>query len=119
MAVTTTNLGIVTAYGYAKSKGFSGTETEYAQLLNDYATVARMAQNMPDLFAPEYSASGTYSVGDFCLHEGLLSVCNTNISTHEAWTSAHWDEISVTEAISSIELTCTEVSDGNIVISFG
>jgi len=119
MAVTTTNLGIVTAYGYAKLKGYVGTEAAFAQDLFKYTKVARMAQNMPDLFAPEYSTSATYSRGDFCMFQELLYVCNTDISTPESWNSAHWDEISVTDAIGSLELTCTEVSDGNIVISFG
>ena len=34
-----TNLGIATAYGYAKSKGYTGTEDEFAQLMKNYADV--------------------------------------------------------------------------------
>ena len=37
------NLGGVTAYAYAKSKGYTGTEEEFAQLMADYATVGETA----------------------------------------------------------------------------
>lgn len=40
---TQTNLGIATAYGYAKSKGYTGTEEEFAILMASYATVAQQA----------------------------------------------------------------------------
>ena len=35
------DLGIVSAYGYAKSKGYTGTEQEFAQLMANYATVGQ------------------------------------------------------------------------------
>lgn len=38
-----TNLGIATAYGYAKSKGYTGTEEQFALLMASYATVAQDA----------------------------------------------------------------------------
>ena len=37
------NLGHATAYGYAKSKGYSGTEDEFAELMADYASVGQSA----------------------------------------------------------------------------
>lgn len=37
------DLGVATAYGYAKSKGYTGTEDEFAQLMASYATVAQQA----------------------------------------------------------------------------
>lgn len=37
------NLGHATAYGYARSKGYSGTEEEYAQLMANYGTVGQTA----------------------------------------------------------------------------
>lgn len=43
MAVPT-NLGIATAYGYAKSKGYTGTEEEFAILMADYASVGQEAK---------------------------------------------------------------------------
>lgn len=37
------NLGHATAYGYAKSKGYTGTEEEFAELMADYASVGEAA----------------------------------------------------------------------------
>lgn len=37
------NLGGVTAYAYARSKGYTGTEEEFAQLMANYATVGETA----------------------------------------------------------------------------
>ena len=37
------NLGHATAYGYAKSKGYTGTEEEFAQLMANYAVIGQTA----------------------------------------------------------------------------
>ena len=39
------NLGHATAYGYAKSKGYTGTEEEFGVLMASYASVAQDASN--------------------------------------------------------------------------
>lgn len=39
----TKDLGVVTAYGYAVTKGYTGTEEEFAELMASYATVAEEA----------------------------------------------------------------------------
>lgn len=43
MSVVVKDLGIATAYGYAVSKGFTGTEQEFAQLMASYGSVAQQA----------------------------------------------------------------------------
>ena len=43
MSTITKDLGVVTAYGYAISKGYTGTEEEFAELMASYATVAEQA----------------------------------------------------------------------------
>ena len=43
MSTITKDLGVVTAYGYAVSKGYTGTEEEFAELMASYATVAEEA----------------------------------------------------------------------------
>ena len=43
----------------------------------------------------EYSSSSTYAVGDYCIHDNVLYRCTTEISTAEAWTSAHWTATNV------------------------
>ena len=43
--------------------------------------------------ASAYDATAAYSVGDYCLRNGLLYKCNTAIgSGGEAWNSAHWTQ---------------------------
>lgn len=44
MSVITKDLGIASAYGYAKSKGYTGTEEEFAELMASYADVAQQAE---------------------------------------------------------------------------
>lgn len=51
MEKQTKNLGHVTAYGYAKSQGYEGTEAEYAELMASYATVAERAEAAADAAA--------------------------------------------------------------------
>ena len=52
------NLGHATAYGYAKSKGYSGTEEEFAELMADYASVGQSAaQSAEQAAASATSAS--------------------------------------------------------------
>lgn len=48
MAVTRKDLGIATAYGYAKSKGYTGTEEEFALLMKSYTDVAEEAREAAD-----------------------------------------------------------------------
>ena len=43
MSTITKDLGVVTAYGYALTKGYTGTEEEFAELMASYATVAEQA----------------------------------------------------------------------------
>jgi hypothetical protein len=53
-------------------------------------------------FAAEYSNSSAYAVGAFCTHAGILYQCNTAIgSGGEAWTAAHWTQISAAAAINA------------------
>ena len=53
-------------------------------------------------FADAYSSSATYAVGDYCTQYGGLYVCNTEISTPEAWTAAHWTATTVMAAIAAM-----------------
>ena len=42
-----------------------------------------------------YDATMTYAIGDYCVHDNKLYICNTAIETAEVWTAAHWTEIKV------------------------
>lgn len=119
MGVVTTNLGVVTAYGYAKQKGYAGTESEFAQLLADYADIAELTQNLPDIVADEYSTSATYAVGDYVLYNGKLYVCASAVTTAGAWNANNWTEISIADALNSCVTASDPDSDGNIVLTIG
>ena len=56
MSTIRKDIGIATAYGYAKSKGYTGTEEEFAQLMADYASVGQGAATSAQ--AAAQSASG-------------------------------------------------------------
>lgn len=44
MAVVTTNLGVVTAYGDAVEGGYTGTKEQWQALMADYGTIGTQAQ---------------------------------------------------------------------------
>jgi len=72
----------------ALTGGGGGGSTDLTNVLND--------------FADAYSASSTYAVGDYCIHNQILYKCNTAISTAEAWTAGHWTAVNVGDEISSL-----------------
>ena len=53
------NLGTVTAYGYAKDKGYTGTEEEYAELMASYADVAEEAAESAEQAAASATTATT------------------------------------------------------------
>lgn len=95
------------AYQYAVDGGYQGTEQEFAQ---------KLADDTPNkaIIAAEYDATATYALGDVCLHDGSLYKCTTAISTAEAWTAAHWTQITVGgDFVKNTDWAST--SDGGIV----
>lgn len=55
------NLGKVTAYGYAKSKGYTGTEQEFAELMANYATVGEECQEAAEICERNVNNAGIVS----------------------------------------------------------
>lgn len=53
--------------------------------------------------AGTYSASKTYSVGEYAWYNGTLYRCSTAISTAEAWTSGHWTAAVLGDDLSSLK----------------
>ena len=58
------------------------------------AATASAAYNV-NLLAPNYSSSNTYAVGDHVIYDGGYYECISAISTAEAWTAAHWRQVTV------------------------
>lgn len=79
------------------------TDTQKSQARSNISAasaigLATVAENLAYI----YSASSTYAVGDYCLHNSVFYRCTTAITTAEAWTSAHWSQVTVAEEIESI-----------------
>ena len=51
---------------------------------------ADSAQQSKDIVSDEYSATNTYAVGDYCIHENILYKCKTAITTGEEFDSNKW-----------------------------
>lgn len=67
--------------------------------------------------APAYSNAATYNVGDLCTYQGKLYCCNTQISTAEDWTPAHWTATNMASDVSQLKSTLSDVYDTTITLS--
>lgn len=106
----------VDAYEMAVAGGYTGTKEEFEADMGNSGTNATNAANSAAAaaasetaalaaatnFAPAYSSSATYAVGDYVLYEGGLYKCNTAITTAEAWTAAHWTAVKVGPEITDL-----------------
>lgn len=77
--IKTTNGTELAHFGYAAGTGESGiTVAPYYTLgVRKKTTTA-------------YDSTATYSVGDVCIYNQKIYVCNTDITSPESWTSSHW-----------------------------
>ena len=58
-------------------------------------------KSIGSVLAPLYDSSATYHAGDFCTYQNALYRCNTEITTPESWTSAHWNNTYISEDITN------------------
>ena len=79
------------------------------QAIQDEAQARENADNaiMADL-APEYDATATYAVGDYCIHEGQLQRCIVPITTAEEWTASHWTAVALGDDVSDLRNALTQ-----------
>ena len=67
--------------------------SDVVTLVNQINTaIAAIPANYNACFAPAYSTSGLYSVGQYVTYNGYLYRCNTAITTAESWTASHWTQ---------------------------
>lgn len=94
--MTDKNLGHATAYGYAKSKGYTGTEEEFAELMASYADVAESAKGYAEqaeasasnASTSETNARASASTASTKASEASASASNAQASATSAGTSA-------------------------------
>ena len=86
--------GGTTVYGnYGHVRISNETLNEYSTHENGYAVGKGHKHSQYALqsnLAEEYSAAGTYEVGDICYHEGSLYQCSSAITVGEQWDISHW-----------------------------
>lgn len=109
------NLGHATAYGYAKSKGYSGTEDEFAELMADYASVGQSAaQSAEQAAASATSASGSAATASQAAQtatskasEAVTAAETATTKASEASTSASTASSAATSAGASAQTATT------------
>ena len=67
------------------------------------AAVSKAAANQ----AAEYSTTGVYAVGDYCIHDGILYRCTTAVNK-KAWNASNWTQAKIGTELGE---TQKEVSD--------
>ena len=76
MAVVTTNLGVITAYGDAVAAGYTGTKAEWQALMASYATVAQEAQDSADDAAQSATDANTAKIDAETAKQGAINAKN-------------------------------------------
>lgn len=56
------------------------------------------AEGAVGMIAANYDATHTYALGDIVIHSGKLYRCKTAITTAEAWTASHWEQVTMATA---------------------
>lgn len=64
--------------------------------------------------ADAYSASQTYAVGDYVIHNNKLYRCTTAITTAESFTASHWTQIVLSDEASDSKI---EINKNSVAIS--
>ena len=81
------------------------------------AAIAAIPVNYNANFAPAYSTSGLYAVGQYVTYNGNLYRCTTAITSGESWTAAHWTQVSLGGEVSGLKNTI-EFIDGVKIVQF-
>ena len=64
--------------------------------------------DLTNVVAAQYDNQGTYTIGDYVLHEGGFYRCKVAIDTAEEWTSGHWDQVTVGSELGRVEESVQE-----------
>lgn len=67
------------------------------------SAVGQIPVNYNASFAPAYSASSTYAVGEYVTYDGYLWRCTTAITETESWTAAHWTKVALASDVSDLK----------------
>ena len=113
MAVTTTNLGVITAYGDAVAAGYTGTKAEWQALMASYATVGQQAVDAKNAAvaakdtAVAKATEATTAAGTATTKANEASASAQSIAESAAQIQEN------TDSIDQLMSELTTVSDGN------
>ncbi|MBQ1570045.1 MAG: hypothetical protein IIZ78_02880 [Clostridiales bacterium] len=79
VTMNATNSTQIAHLGYGEGNAQSGTANK------PYYTIGARRTT-----TTQYNPTSSYSVGDLCVYNNKVYVCNTDITTAEAWNSSHW-----------------------------
>lgn len=96
MAVVTTNLGTVTAYGDAVAAGYTGTKAEWQSLMASYATVGQTAVDAKDV----------------AVQEAAEAVAASNVATQKASEASNSAQ-SIAQSAAQIQENTDDISQLN------
>lgn len=73
--------------------------TDLVDIQEDVDDVQSFAESVQDthntVLAASYDENETYFTGDYVQKDGMLYRCTNDISTPEAWTEAHWQQVTI------------------------
>ena len=72
--------------------------------------VQNKVNNIENSIAPIYT-NKTYNIGDYCTKDGYLYKCNTTINAAEAWTAAHWTQVTASGEVSDLKSIIDSIND--------
>lgn len=78
------------------------------------SAVGQIPVNYNASFAPAYSASSTYAVGDYVVYDGYLWRCTTAITETESWTAAHWTKVALASDVSDLKSAIGGIQTGEM-----
>lgn len=99
------NLGHVSAYAYAKSKGYTGTEEQFATLMASYATVAQSAQESAE------SAAQSKQDAQAAMQTAVDKALEATTAAQTATAKASEASASATSATTSAQTASTKASE--------
>ena len=104
----------ITIYpGTVKKRNSDGT-------YSDLVPGAGAGSQGADIIADEYdSASGIYSIGDYCVYQAVLYKCITAISVPEAFDSSKWEEVTVSDEISDVNNALNQLDQNMAYVESG
>ena len=83
--------------------------------------VAEIPAGYNACFAPAYSTSSTYALGQYVTYSGYLYRCTTAITSSESWTAAHWTQVALANDVSSLKSAIEaeqEINETEITLAY-